>query len=696
MLTRIGHNKSLDFYSLGVLLFEMLTGLPPFYSQDRQEMYQAILNDEIYFPPNLSEHAVDLLHKLLQKDPCQRIGYKFGAAEIRSHPFFKEINWQDLYDKKVKVPYKLNMRGTHFDTEFINENINWSQDETALCEKQRSQSLIYDSYKTRLSFDNNDDTVVNEFVKINDKKIENFKSIIIPNSDCFELEKPAISPIKLNNKQLLGKIDIFAEYAYSKDFQFQGTNFTSLNSSKKCLIDKDLKCKNTMKIMCSSGDCGEPEIIVFESESEDNLPNSENTKTSNNGHHKILTEPMSPVHPQFVKLNFETKESIHNRCTSLKNIETLVIGIHSTKNIHESKPMIFPKKATKQKFKIVNAKIHKSKKQAQDENTRLIKQAKSKICDTLLKLNDERIGVISERKRIMQKKIIHNIKPKIDTKRNSRKNINLGDGMKTKQRNYKEICTGLPPEMRNTDHFIETSKEESQFFNIKSPPSTQNTSSLERMSSNIDISLKKAVCINQSRTSSLMKTLKKLTNKQASLSKQRNSSNRRMENPHKNLNITITQIAKENDRNAANKILGTLNSNNNENIRNNAVNITKTTEKINVIKSHKCNTNTVIEKSKKSTSLSKKPQSQQNTLKVKSKNNSPIMRKTINKSKDAYLDRYLSKPQNGNNMLNSIKSPKININVIPTNNKSVPKKGTIQILKNTEISILKSGIQKNP
>lgn len=67
-----------DFYSLGALLYEMLTGLPPFYSNNRDEMYHNIVHQEVSFPRYLSNEVVKLLKGLLCKDPTRRLGYKNG------------------------------------------------------------------------------------------------------------------------------------------------------------------------------------------------------------------------------------------------------------------------------------------------------------------------------------------------------------------------------------------------------------------------------------------------------------------------------------------------------------------------------------------------------------------------------------------------------------------------------------------
>ena len=86
MLKALGHGREVDFYSIGALLFEMLTGLPPFYDSNRSKMYLKILNEDLDLPPYLSRNVKNLLLGLLEKDPTARLGFQHGIEEIKSHP----------------------------------------------------------------------------------------------------------------------------------------------------------------------------------------------------------------------------------------------------------------------------------------------------------------------------------------------------------------------------------------------------------------------------------------------------------------------------------------------------------------------------------------------------------------------------------------------------------------------------------
>ncbi|CAD8095504.1 unnamed protein product [Paramecium sonneborni] len=108
MLLKQGHTQTVDFYCLGALLYELLTGLPPYYSTDTNQIYQDILYSKLTFPNdlNLSKDVKNLLMSLLNKNPNQRLGSSGGIQEILQHPFFSQIDLKQLMLKKVKPPFR--------------------------------------------------------------------------------------------------------------------------------------------------------------------------------------------------------------------------------------------------------------------------------------------------------------------------------------------------------------------------------------------------------------------------------------------------------------------------------------------------------------------------------------------------------------------------------------------------------------
>lgn len=94
MLKRSGHGKTVDWYLLGVLLYEMLVGQPPYFDRTKTKLFQNIQNGVLKLPAHLSVEAKDLIVRLLERNPSKRLGGgPRGVDELKSHPFFASINW---------------------------------------------------------------------------------------------------------------------------------------------------------------------------------------------------------------------------------------------------------------------------------------------------------------------------------------------------------------------------------------------------------------------------------------------------------------------------------------------------------------------------------------------------------------------------------------------------------------------------
>uniref|UniRef100_T1IL53 Non-specific serine/threonine protein kinase n=1 Tax=Strigamia maritima TaxID=126957 RepID=T1IL53_STRMM len=106
VLRKQPYTKAVDWWCFGSVLYEMVYGLPPFYSRDTPEMYDNILNKPIRLRTNISVAARDILLKLLQKNPDMRLGSSDAdVVEICEHEFFKSIKWSDLVEKRIPPPY---------------------------------------------------------------------------------------------------------------------------------------------------------------------------------------------------------------------------------------------------------------------------------------------------------------------------------------------------------------------------------------------------------------------------------------------------------------------------------------------------------------------------------------------------------------------------------------------------------------
>ena len=120
-----GYGKAVDWWALGTFLYEMLEGLPPFYDDDISVMNCKILTQPLWFhPEHFSEEAKDILKGLLNRDPEKRLGAsREGAEEIKRHPFFKDIDWDALYHRKVVPEFKPHLVSS-FSLLFLSLNYN--------------------------------------------------------------------------------------------------------------------------------------------------------------------------------------------------------------------------------------------------------------------------------------------------------------------------------------------------------------------------------------------------------------------------------------------------------------------------------------------------------------------------------------------------------------------------------------------
>ncbi|XP_063333211.1 ribosomal protein S6 kinase alpha-2-like isoform X1 [Pelmatolapia mariae] len=134
VVNRRGHTQSADWWSFGVLMFEMLTGSLPFQGKDRKETMALILKAKLGMPQFLSPEVQSLLRALFKRNPANRLGAgPEGVEEIKRHRFFASIDWNKLYKKEVRPPFKPTVGRPedtfHFDPEFT------SRTPTALCRR---------------------------------------------------------------------------------------------------------------------------------------------------------------------------------------------------------------------------------------------------------------------------------------------------------------------------------------------------------------------------------------------------------------------------------------------------------------------------------------------------------------------------------------------------------------------------------
>uniref|UniRef100_A0A673NCL5 protein kinase C n=1 Tax=Sinocyclocheilus rhinocerous TaxID=307959 RepID=A0A673NCL5_9TELE len=126
ILTDTSYTRAVDWWGLGVLIYEMLVGESPFPGDDEEEVFDSIVNDEVRYPRFLSTEAIGIMRRLLRRNPEKRLGSSERDAEdIKKQPFFRNIDWDALLQRRVPPPFVPAVKGkedvSNFDAEFTNE-----------------------------------------------------------------------------------------------------------------------------------------------------------------------------------------------------------------------------------------------------------------------------------------------------------------------------------------------------------------------------------------------------------------------------------------------------------------------------------------------------------------------------------------------------------------------------------------------
>lgn len=101
------YNKSVDWWSFGILIYEMLAGYTPFYDSNAMKTYENILNAKLKFPSFFSEDAQDLISKLVTRDLSARLGnLQKGSEDVKNPPWFSEVVWEKLLTRNIETPYE--------------------------------------------------------------------------------------------------------------------------------------------------------------------------------------------------------------------------------------------------------------------------------------------------------------------------------------------------------------------------------------------------------------------------------------------------------------------------------------------------------------------------------------------------------------------------------------------------------------
>ena len=126
MLSRTGHGKAVDWYLLGVLFYELLVGVPPYFTANQEQIFRNIQNAQLYIPPFISNKAANLIKSLLKRNPNERLGSKRDVEEIKENEYFADVDWQKVYERKYKPP-QIYLKSNHL--QFFRQPVQFKENE---------------------------------------------------------------------------------------------------------------------------------------------------------------------------------------------------------------------------------------------------------------------------------------------------------------------------------------------------------------------------------------------------------------------------------------------------------------------------------------------------------------------------------------------------------------------------------------
>lgn len=149
VLTETTYSRAVDWWGLGVLIYEMLVGESPFPGDDEEEVFDSIVNEEVRYPRFLSTESIAIMRRLLRRNPDRRLGSSERDAEdVKKQGFFRNVVWNDLLMKKVKPPFTPTVKNmedvSNFDDEFTSERAILTPPKDRRPLKQDDQKLFRD------------------------------------------------------------------------------------------------------------------------------------------------------------------------------------------------------------------------------------------------------------------------------------------------------------------------------------------------------------------------------------------------------------------------------------------------------------------------------------------------------------------------------------------------------------------------
>jgi hypothetical protein len=183
---------------------------------DKKNLFDKILNQQLYFPPDLSLKSKSILNQLLEKKVSKRLGSSIhDFDELRTHEFFNSIDWGKLVKKQLEPPFRPNVKSEidtcYFETEFTGENVQFTPNESLCIDK--NDQYYFDSF----SFYGSKTSLNNQISQSNAIKVQTDKYCNIPAFNFPDMHDVNESKNKKNNT--IAELNVFDSNHYTKEFK---------------------------------------------------------------------------------------------------------------------------------------------------------------------------------------------------------------------------------------------------------------------------------------------------------------------------------------------------------------------------------------------------------------------------------------------------------------------------------------------
>jgi serine/threonine protein kinase len=227
MLARVPYDTSVDLWAFGILLYEILCGRTPFYSKDREEIYERIQKAPVFYPKELSEHVQDLLQGLLQRDTSKRLGVSpSGLNDVKRHAWFSGVDWDALLLKqnhKHTITTEVQQMSIKFSNMSSEVTDSGKKSKRRIAQEKALESLLEDAVADSKAVQCSSPTLVHSFAQAQTSGSKTPKVVPVQKS---RKRTPIIAGYSFNGKWTVSQTETNGDTPHSQTIQQESKQIT--------------------------------------------------------------------------------------------------------------------------------------------------------------------------------------------------------------------------------------------------------------------------------------------------------------------------------------------------------------------------------------------------------------------------------------------------------------------------------------